>query len=127
MCTRPSFPSALRIPTRHPRYRVDRGVCRRPAPGTGVAGREQWGIERHVLDDGAGRVGDDIDRAQMIGQQILCLRGPGAGRGRGIDDDGNTGDGQLAHGLAGRGDGLVGAAGGRNASSRCRSRWCRRA
>ena len=46
----------------------------------------------------------------MIGQQILCLRGPGAGRGRGIDDDGNTGDGQLARDGGTQSDDLVGAA-----------------
>lgn len=47
-------------------------------------------VEAQALDDRAGRVGDHVDRAEMVGQQVLNLAGPDAGRGRGVDDDRNA-------------------------------------
>lgn len=47
----------------------------------------------------------------MIGQQILCLRLPGARRCLRIDDDHNTGDGELARDGGTRSGDLVGAVG----------------
>ena len=92
----------LALPRIGRRGRVDLPVERAPlAPG----------VEAQALDDGAGRVRDHVDRAEMVGQQVLDLAGPDAGRGRGVDDDRNARDRQLEHGLARGGHRLVGAAG----------------